>query len=169
MEHHSKYISNMEISLKFRVLSDENDDFIRDYEVPYKMTLLEFHNFISADLGFNNANVASFFTSDREWNRLSEYTSVDMGLGGDEIKTMDDIPLSVVVQNSNDRLIYEFDMLGGRALYLELICTAKKEKVNPSVVFSQGEPPAMFDPLDTAAGSTILEDMAKYLYGDDDI
>ena len=31
----------MSMVFRFRMLSDENDNFVRDYEVPYDMTLLE--------------------------------------------------------------------------------------------------------------------------------
>ena len=37
---------------RFRMLSDENDNFVRDYEVPYDMTLLDFHNFILRSLEY---------------------------------------------------------------------------------------------------------------------
>ena len=36
----------MSMVFRFRMLSDENDHFVRDYEVMYDMTLLDFHQFI---------------------------------------------------------------------------------------------------------------------------
>ena len=42
----------MSMVFKFRMLSDENDHFVRDYEVPYDMTLLGFHEFITRSLGY---------------------------------------------------------------------------------------------------------------------
>lgn len=151
----------MEIALRFRILSDENDDFIRDYEVPYKMTLLEFHDFISKDLGYDNSNVTSFYTSDREWNKLEEYTSVDMGLDDGDMDSMADVTLSEVVQNNNDRLIFEFDMLGDRSLYLELTGSDKAEKVKPKVLLSQGSAPHQFDPADAVIDASIFADMME--------
>ena len=49
---------------KFRMLSDENDNFLREYEVPYDMTLLELHRFICRDLKYDPDNMVSFFLSD---------------------------------------------------------------------------------------------------------
>ena len=43
---YSKNTTAMSMVFRFRMLSDENDNFVRDYEVPYDMTLLDFHNFI---------------------------------------------------------------------------------------------------------------------------
>ena len=48
------------------------------------MTLADLHAFISDDLKYEKENMTSFFTSDREWNRLSEYTYLDLGLDEDE-------------------------------------------------------------------------------------
>lgn len=70
--------------LQFRMLSDEDDNFLRDYLLPPEMTLADLHAFISDDLKYEKENMTSFFTSDREWNRLSEYTYLDLGLGEDE-------------------------------------------------------------------------------------
>ena len=40
----------MSMVFKFRMLSDENDRFVRDYEVMYDMSLIEFEEFIREDL-----------------------------------------------------------------------------------------------------------------------
>ena len=40
----------MSVILKLRMLSDEDDCFLRDYEVPYELTLEELHDFICNDL-----------------------------------------------------------------------------------------------------------------------
>ena len=42
----------MSMVFRFRMLSDENDHFVRDYEVMYDTTLLEFHNFILDSLEY---------------------------------------------------------------------------------------------------------------------
>ena len=68
----------MSMVFKFRMLSDENDHFVRDYEVPYDMTLLGFHEFITRSLGYEEG-MSSFFTADKQWNRLREFTLMDMG------------------------------------------------------------------------------------------
>ena len=53
---------------RFRMLSDENDRFVRDYEVMYDMTLLDFHNFILSSLEYEPC-MASFFTADDRWEK----------------------------------------------------------------------------------------------------
>ena len=113
---------------KFRMLSDENDHFVRDYEVPYDMTLLGFHEFITRSLGYEEG-MSSFFTADKQWNRLREFTLMDMGDNSEDAPLpMADITLGQLIHNNRDRLIYQFDLMGDRAYYLELTEAKKPEQ-----------------------------------------
>ena len=49
----------MSMVFRFRMLSDENDNFVRDYEVLYDTTLLDFHNFILRSLEYEDCNSAN--------------------------------------------------------------------------------------------------------------
>ena len=55
----------MPVILKLRMLSDEDDCFLRDYEVPYELTLEELHDFICEDLQYEKIPESSFFEADR--------------------------------------------------------------------------------------------------------
>ena len=48
---------------RFRMLSDENDNFVRDFEVEATDTLLDLHDFIIKMLHYDQC-MASFFTAD---------------------------------------------------------------------------------------------------------
>ena len=74
----------MSVILKLRMLSDEDDCFLRDYEVPYESTLEELHDFICNDLQYEKIPESSFFEADREWNRRREYTHADAGATGSD-------------------------------------------------------------------------------------
>ena len=65
------------------MLSDENDNFVRDFEVDPLMKLSEFHDFIIKSIGYDDC-MASFFTADEEWQRCREFTLMDMGDTGYE-------------------------------------------------------------------------------------
>ena len=100
--------------LQFRMLSDEDDNFLRDYLLPPEMTLADLHAFISDDLKYKKENMTSFFTSDREWNRLSEYTYLDLGLDEDERVegtsvpgAMSDMTLADVIRQNHNRLFFK--------------------------------------------------------------
>ncbi len=148
---------------RFKMLSDESDTFVRDYEVAYDMPLVDFHNFICADLKFDNSQMASFFTSDAMWGKLHEYTLLDMGEGiGEEIPStpMDGIKVDHLIRENHDRLIYLFDMFGDRALYLELMGTYPAETGTkyPRCIASEGAAPDQFDAAASEGGDGSIFD-----------
>ena len=133
---------------RFRMLSDENDRFVRDYEVQYDSTLLDFHRFILSSLEYEEC-MASFFTADDRWEKQREFTSIEMGGDGEEMPAaMEHVTLGQIIHNRRDRLIYLFDLFGDRAYYLELTGTHEAEKgaSYPREIYAQAEAPDQYDP-----------------------
>ncbi|MBR2352687.1 MAG: hypothetical protein IKA70_07140 [Alistipes sp.] len=163
--------------LKFRMLSDENDNFVRDFEVDPTMTLAEFHNFIIASLGYDDC-MASFFTADDKWNRQREFTLMDMGegMGFDEEDMpipMSKVTLAEIVIAEYTRLIYLFDMFANRAYYIELVSSAQPNPQldYPRVAFENAPVPDQYDPdaVDSTSGSIFDEMMDDFSeFGGDD-
>ncbi|MBO5661150.1 MAG: hypothetical protein J6R93_01565 [Tidjanibacter sp.] len=160
----------MSMIFKFRMLSDESDVFVRDYEVRYDMNLLEFNDFICDDLGYDNSGMTSFFLSDRQWLKLREFTLMDMGdgMGGydaddsDRPLPMEQVLLGQLVRDNYDRLIWLFDMFGDRAYYLEMIEAKHAEEgvEYPRTLFAHGEPADQYDPEAGGVGEkSIFEEM----------
>lgn len=137
----------MSMIFRFRMLSDENDRFVRDYEVQYDTTLLDFHRFILSSLEYEEC-MASFFTADDRWEKQREFTCMDMGEGEGAPESMERVTLGQIIHNSRDRLIYLFDLFGDRAYYLELTGTYEAEKgaSYPREIFAQAEVPDQYDP-----------------------
>ncbi len=136
---------------RFRMLSDENDRFVRDYEVQYDSTLFDFHQFILSSLEYEDC-MASFFTADDRWEKQREFTSMEMGDDGEEMpSSMESVTLGQIIHNRRDRLIYLFDLFGDRAYYLELTGTYEAEKgaSYPREIFAQAEAPDQYDPSKT--------------------
>lgn len=155
----------MSMILQFRMLSDEDDNFLRDYEVPYDMSLLDFHRFICDDLGYDPENMTSFFAADERWEKGREFTLMDMGFsesdGEDLPLEMGKVSLSQVIRRNNDRLIYQFDILGDRALYLELTGAEKENEKRelPRLVLANGEAPDQFDPQASPVNRSIFDEV----------
>ena len=152
--------------LQFRMLSDEDDNFLRDYLLPPEMTLADLHAFISDDLKYEKENMTSFFTSDREWNRLSEYTYLGLGLDEDEgvegtsvPGAMSDMTLADVIRQNHNRLIYQFDAVGDRAFYLELVDARRDEEGGPQLLLANGEAPDQFDPSASPVNRSIFDEI----------
>lgn len=165
----------MSMVFRFRMLSDENDNFVRDYEAMYDMTLLDFHDFILQSLDYEPC-MASFFTADDRWEKQREFTSVEMDDGsGDAPAAMESVTLGQVIHNRRDRLIYLFDMFGDRAYFLELTGTFEAEKgaSYPREIYAQAAVPDQYDPSKTRAeddeGSIFGEVMSEFsdFEGDD--
>lgn len=145
---------------KFRLLSDESESFLLDVEVPYDMNLLDFHNFIRKEVGYNPCEMASFFISDVEWEKLREFTLLDMGFempspDDDEDDDMDDwkppvamekVTLGQIIHEKFDRLIYVFDMFAERQFFIELLESKfiDESVVYPRTVDKQGVAPQQF-------------------------
>lgn len=141
---------------KFRLLSDEVDNFVMDIEVPYDMNLLQLHNFIRKELKYNPCEMASFFLSDVEWEKFREFTLIDMGVEAefdeddeDEMAPpmpMEKVTVANVMRHKFDRLIYVFDMFAERQLFMELLESKPSEDgaKYPKVVCLEGSAPAQF-------------------------
>lgn len=103
------------------MLSDESDNFVRDFEVYPDMTLADFSRFLLQALRYDDCMV-SIFKSDAEWRPVEEFSEIDLG---DDIpgvpRCMDNVTLMEVNNTFHDRLIYTFDMMNNRSFYLELL------------------------------------------------
>ena len=146
---------------RFRMLSDENDRFVRDYEIMYDATLLDFHE---------------FFTADNRWEKLREFTLMDMDDGSENSPLpMDQIKLGQIIHHLRDRLIYLFDMFGERAYYLELTGAYEAEEgaTYPREIYAVADVPDQYDPTKTNAddddGSIFDDVMSEFsdFEGDD--
>lgn len=153
----------MEMVFKIRMIGDEDDNFLRDYEVLYSMTLFDFHNFICDDLGYDAGNMTSFFLSNKRWEKLREFTLIDMGENPDDENApiaMENVTLGQIFHNNNDRLIYTFDIFEDRALFLELMATEKCKDVTdyPIVRLANGEAPDQFDASLSPSNKSIFDE-----------
>lgn len=146
---------------KFRMLSDENDRFVRDYEALYDTTLLAFHEFLRDSLGYEEGMV-SFFTADERWQKREEFTLMDMNDGSEHApRAMAEVTLGQILHRNRDRLIYQFDLFGDRAYYLELTGTAEAAGGvgYPREVYAEGAVPDQYDPTALEQEGSIFEEM----------
>lgn len=164
----------MSMVFRFRMLSDENDRFVRDYEVLYDTSLLDFHRFILQSLEYEEC-MTSFFTADDRWEKLREFTLMEMGdTPGEGPETMENVTLGQIIHHHRDRLIYLFDMFGDRAYYLELtgVCEADPEASYPREIYAVAEAPDQYDPSknpvdDEESAFAEIMDEFKDFEGDD--
>lgn len=151
------------------MLSDENDNFVRDFELDPMMKLSEFHDFILRSIGYDDC-MASFFTADEEWQRCREFTLMDMGdtgyEGADAPMPMSQVTLAEVIVAGYSRLIYLFDIFAERAFYIELVNSSEPNPdfEYPRVAFENAPVPDQYDPdaVDSNSGSIFDEMMGDF-------
>lgn len=162
---------------KLRMLSGETDGFVREYEVPESTDLLQLHDLVCGDLGYDPFNFSSFFAADSGWNKLQEYTLEDMQDcdAGIAALPMEGTRLCDVLASGVSRLIFVFNMLSARELFLEVADFKPEEEavLYPRVALSVGTPPAQ-----TGAGieadeendpfSDMMEEFADFEGTEDD-
>lgn len=131
------------------MLSDENDNFVRDFEVSHEMNLLELHNFIIASIGYDDC-MASFYSADDQWQPLQEFSLMDLGEEQFEgaPMAMEKVSLAELVVSECNRLIYQFDMIADRAFYLEVVSATQPnpELEYPRISFENARVPDQYDP-----------------------
>ncbi len=125
-----------------RMLSGEDDDFVRDFEVKAEQTLLDLHHAIQKNLHFDPGLMASFFTTGGSWSKDEEYPLMNM-TDEPEAPTMENTRVGDLVGGEGDRLLYLYDYLSNRGFYMEVVRVSETDrgKRYPYCSRSAGEPP----------------------------
>lgn len=116
---------------KIRILSDNSQN---DVEVLGDMNLYDFAKYLSTIFPNVDTEMTSFFLSNRDWDRLQEYTAIDMGFENDMDEEfsmplpMSGKKVSDLIKKKFDRLIFVADPIMDSMFYLELMgCSREKE------------------------------------------
>jgi hypothetical protein len=119
--------------LKFRLISNEQDDFIRDFEILDDQTFFDFHLAVQENLHFDKSQIASFFVCNEKWEKEQEVTLFELT---DEenasILVMDNTHLVDHVSKAGDKLLYVFDVFNERLFFIELV---EKTMPDPSASY----------------------------------
>ena len=106
---------------KFLILSDEVNDFKREIKIDADATFMDLYNTLIESIGYSEKEMASFFLSDDKWRKKQEITLVEMDTDSDvDSLVMEDCILSDYLEDEKQKLLFVFDYLTERALYIEL-------------------------------------------------
>ena len=127
---------------KFRLLSEDHEEFIREIEILGKQTFKDFHDIISECAAIDKNELASFHITNQAWRKQKEITLIDMMAGDDGIDDEDDrreentAPPTFLMEDSrirnfiedpHQRMLFEYDFVDLKRLYIELMGIWKKE------------------------------------------
>lgn len=162
---------------KFRLVSDEIDNFKREIEIDADDTFLTLRNAILDSVAYDKSQMNSFFICEDGWEKGKEITLEDMGTdASDDVYLMDECILSDFLEDEGQRLIFVFDYLTERSFFIELKKTEPGKNLSePLCTLSMGTPPAQFidmdefeQQLDEKAAKQLEEtDVDEDFYGSD--
>lgn len=161
---------------KFRIVSDEVDNFKREIDIDADATFLTLRNAICDSVGYDKNQMNSFFLCEDGWEKDKEITLEDMGSDSSEdVYLMEDTILSDFIEDEGQRMIFVFDYMTERSFFIELKNTYPGRTLqDPICSLSMGQAPAQFVDLDAfeagidqkAAAS--VADLDEDFYGADE-
>ena len=157
---------------KFRLLSDEVENFRRDIEIDADATFIELHNAILESVNYPDDQMTSFFICNDRWVKEMEITREDMGsMSEEENYVMADTVIGDIIEDEKQKLMYVFDPLADRAFYMELNKIEFGKDIDAAVcVKANGEAPAQtlnFEELMSKEPVAATENLDEDFYGSD--
>jgi hypothetical protein len=119
--------------LKFRLISNEQDDFIRDIEILSDQTFFHFHETIQDNLHFDKSQIASFFICNQQWEKEQEITLFELTEEeAAKVLVMDNTVVGDFMKGIHDKMLYVFDVFNERLFFIELMEFLKQD---PSLTY----------------------------------
>ena len=139
---------------KFRIISDEVDDFLREIKIDSDASFYDLHEAILKCTNYKNDQMTSFFICDDDWEKEIEITLEDMGTGSSEEDTfvMKDTRLSELLEDEKQKLMSE--IITGKDLE-HAVCSRK-----------EGNPPKQTVDFDEQMKADSSLDLDENFYGD---
>jgi hypothetical protein len=154
---------------KFLILSDEVDNFKREIKIDADATFLDLYKSILDCTGYSDKEMASFFLTDNKWRKKQEITLVEMDTDSDEDSfTMDECVLSDFLEDEKQKLMFVFEYLTDRALYIELSEIIPGKNLKKAIcTVSEGEPPVQITEIQDVKHEGVTFDLGESFYGDE--
>ena len=128
---------------KFRIISDKIENFVLHIDADAKNSFFDLHEAIQDECKYDPSQLATFYLADEEWDRGLE---IAMFPSYSSKKTnalsMKNTILGDYLKEKDDKLIYIFDVLNQKSLYIELNEIVMEKKLNmPVVTLNRGMVP----------------------------
>lgn len=135
---------------RFIMLSDEVDNFKREYRLDSEATFLDLRNIILESTDYKKDEMSSFFICNDSWEKESEITLIDMGTKSEEDSfIMEESVLGDFLEDEKQKLMFVFDYLNERAFFMELREIIFGEDLdNAEITKSIGKAPLQFLPIE---------------------
>ena len=160
---------------KFILISDEQENFVREIEIDSEATFLDFQKAIISSVKYSANELTTFFICSEMWEKEQEIMFMEMDTDSTvDAYLMENTKLEDLIEDEGQKLIFVFDMLTERAFFIELkeIVTGKTHK-EAVCSYSQGFPPQQTINFDDFIEETVKKSETQNVldddfYGDDD-
>ena len=155
---------------RFTIISDEVDDFVREIQIDPEATFYDFHEAILKSVGYTNDQMTSFFICDDDWEKEKEITLEEMDDNPEmDSWVMKETPISELVEDEKQKLLYVFDYMTERCFFIELseIITGK-EMTGAKCTKKEGEAPKQTIDFEERTANNGSLDLDENFYGDQD-
>lgn len=155
---------------RFTIISDEVDNFRREIQIDSDATFLDFHNAILKSVGYPNDQMTSFFICDDNWEKETEVTLEDMGTSSDmDSWIMEETPLSELLEDEKQHMLYIFDPLADRAFFIELTEIITGKDLDEAICTkSTGDAPQQLLDFDQLMAAQVVATDLDDNFGNDD-
>lgn len=115
----------------FRMISNEEEGFQRDFEIRSDQTFFDLHLAIQKNLVYDKSQMASFVLTNGKWEKQAEITLFDMREEpSDDVLVMDKVKIGELCKDLKQKLLYVYDFFSDRCFFIELV---KKGNMDPHV------------------------------------
>ena len=141
----------------FRFISNEEESFVLDININHDQTFEDLHLAIQNTLNYDPSQMASFFTSNNDWEKLEEIAGMDMGLDI-PVKSMSNTKIENCFNEKNQRILYIFDFLSERLFFgsVTRLIDADPPIKLPSVSRLEGKIPNQISMSDEFSNNDLL-------------
>ena len=155
---------------RFTIISDEVDNFRREIQIDSDATFFDLHNAILKSVDYSNDQMTSFFICSDNWEKETEITLEDMGTTSDmDSWIMEETPLSELLEDEKQHLLYIFDPLADRAFFMELSEIITGKSLSEAVCTkSIGDAPQHVLDFDQLMAAQVTATTLDDTFGDDE-
>ena len=129
---------------RFNVLSDKVENFALHIDADAKNTFFQLHEAIQDECKYDPSEIVTFFLADEEWDTRQEIPMFqNKSPKQNAVITMKTAILGDYLKEKEDKLIYVFDVINQKSLYIELNEIVMENKLNtPVVTYNKGLAPS---------------------------
>ncbi len=127
---------------KFKILSNENKNFIRKIAIDAENTFESLHVAIQKCTGFDSDQLASFFISGQKRKKRIEITLLNMGIDQGAALVMNQTIIKDLITTEGQTFNYEYDFFMDRSFIIKLIqIINNKNLMEPECTLSKEDAP----------------------------